>query len=285
MPPPPSYQVKRHCKCCIWTVKLTYYLFLALHLGIWPFYPLTRLLAIRVCRFDTEGGVSVLVQRWVGPFTWLSFFQVFIFQLESFTSPESCKLILWLTASYAGALISYAIVCKYVFTIYQKSYHLMSPYVRTADLQVYVLFLQLQACTDVTTPLISCPLSLNMQPPQPNMAYIRRAMLDEVRFSLTMNVRRKEIHSTVIQNVQYFLLAIFWFTSKPITGLCLAFVPLIMSGQLDNSHAASLHGVLPLPRAYVHPYYVDKPIPASWSAQRQRCSRTPPIGEETPGMD
>jgi len=56
----------------------------------------------------------------------------------------------WYKASYAGALISYAIVCN------------RSP-----------------------------------GPPQPNLAYVKRAVLDE--------------------NVQYFLLAIFWFTSKPIT--------------------------------------------------------------------
>lgn len=50
-------------------------------------------------------------------------------------------------------------------------------------------------------------------------------MLDEVRFYI-LGSKDEEIYFTLMQNVQYFLLAIFWFTSKPITGSFFLFYPL-----------------------------------------------------------
>lgn len=84
----------------------------------------------------------------------------------------------WYKASYAGALISYAIVCN------------RSP-----------------------------------GPPQPNLAYFRRAMLDE--------------------NVQYFLLAIFWFTSKPITVTLLPYMVFSLFHALTFTRTTLISQFLP----------------------------------------
>jgi len=84
----------------------------------------------------------------------------------------------WYKASYAGALISYAIVCN------------RSP-----------------------------------GPPQPNLAYIRRAILDE--------------------NIQYFLLAIFWFTSKPITVTLLPYMIFSLFHALTFTRTTLISQFLP----------------------------------------
>jgi len=62
-------------------------------------------------------------------------------------------------------------------------------------------------------------------PPQPNLAYIRRAMLDE--------------------NVQYFLLAIFWFTSKPIMVTLLPYMVFSLFHALTFTRTTLISQFLP----------------------------------------
>jgi hypothetical protein len=61
--------------------------------------------------------------------------------------------------------------------------------------------------------------------PQPNLAYLRRAMLDE--------------------NVQYFLLAIFWWTSKPITFTLLPYMIFSLFHALTFTRTTLINQFLP----------------------------------------
>jgi len=62
-------------------------------------------------------------------------------------------------------------------------------------------------------------------PPQPNLAYVKQALLDE--------------------NVQYFLLAIFWFTSKPIMVTLLPYMVFSLFHALTFSRATLISQLLP----------------------------------------
>jgi len=75
--------------------------------------------------------------------------------------------------------------------------------------------------------LISYAIVCNRSPglPQPNLAYIRRAILDE--------------------NVQYFLLAIFWFTSKPVTVTLLPYMVFSLFHALTFTRTTLISQFLP----------------------------------------
>lgn len=86
------------------------------------------------------------------------------------------------------------------------------------------------------------------------------------------------------QNVQYLLLAFFWWSSKPITSessLCLSACLL----KLSISHFTPIHHLLVVPCPYVYAHDLDVPIPSPGSTRY--CwwpSYTSPIRKEAPSL-
>ena len=109
------------------------------------------------------------------------------------------------------------------------------------------------------------PISNQMQTPQPNIAYFRRAILDEARpFISHVGVG---LCLFLTQNVQYFLLAYFWWTSKPVA--CVYFT-LESLGPIDicpQSCSFTLHHIFPVPRSHLHSGHVDATVSSFWSSR------------------
>ena len=53
-----------------------------------------------------------------------------------------------------------------------------------------------------------------LQTPQPNLSWFKRALVDEVCYHASRTTAETDL--TAFQNVQYLILALFWWTSKPI---------------------------------------------------------------------
>ena len=96
-------------------------------------------------------------------------------------------------------------------------------------------------------------------------------------------------HLTPPQNVQYLILALFWWTSKPVSREWLdpsgvVLIRMLIFPDACKSRSVTIHDILALPCPDVHSYDSDASVPCTRSIWLQRPAHRPPDGKETAAL-